>query len=230
MRLSNKLFLFTLAIGACSHDTGAGTEDGWVVAPKTDCPSVPDMATPRPKCAAANGLAGDNLICVDFTSLTDQPLSNTATLPAVLKDWNFASICSNSQTGMPAWEIKNKKLVIKNFDMFLGSCGFTMPTIDSQNSDFKNHNKFTLSVVQKLNLSKSTPQQTMGIYLNAPLDGYQVWLSTGMSPRQVSTVTIEKMNFPSGTNGYQPVFQLTAANVVGGTSVEIESIAVNASQ
>ena len=99
MRLANRLFLFTLAVGACSHDTGAGIEDGWVVAPKTDCPSGPDMATPRPKCAAANGLAGDNLICVDFTSLAAQALNNTGSLPAVLKNWDFASICSTGQPG-----------------------------------------------------------------------------------------------------------------------------------
>lgn len=229
MRLANSLFVCTLMLGACNHDTGAGVEDGWVVAPKTNCPSGPDMmVTPTPKCAAAKDLPGDNLFCVDFTSLGDLDLSNQGNLPTVLKGWDFTSNCSKTQPGKPYWEIKNKRLVINNLTGLSGTCGFYMPNIDPSTDDFKNHSKFTVSVIQKLTLSR--PQQAMGIYLTSPQDIYQIWLNSGTSPRQVSTVTIERTALPAGTNGYQPVFQIAATTFVGMTSVEIESIAVNASQ
>lgn len=229
MRLANSLFVCTLMLGACNHDTGAGVEDGWVVAPKTSCPAGSDMmATPIPKCAAAKDLPGDNLFCVDFTSLSDQRLDNMGTLPAILDKWDFVSDCPNTvSNGSPYWEIKNQRLIINNFPKLSGVCGFIMPPTDASSEEFKKHSKFTVSVIQTLNLSK--PQQSMGIYLNTPQDGHQIWSNQGKSPRQVSTVTIEKAAL-NGTNGYQPVFQFETMTFVGLTSMEIESIAVNASQ
>ncbi|MBL9004552.1 MAG: hypothetical protein JNJ46_09910, partial [Myxococcales bacterium] len=45
------------------------------------CPPPPDLATPAAKCAAAKGLSGDNLLCVDFKDV--QNLTS-------LTGWNFS--------------------------------------------------------------------------------------------------------------------------------------------
>ena len=44
-------------------------------------PIPPDMLTPAPKCAAAKGLAGDNLLCVDFKDVQ---------MPSSLGGWDFS--------------------------------------------------------------------------------------------------------------------------------------------
>ncbi|HMU40131.1 MAG TPA: hypothetical protein PKE31_14075, partial [Pseudomonadota bacterium] len=59
------LFLSMMLFSACAafedmkvvlHDLGGGPA----------CPAMPDLAPAPPRCAAAKGLTGESLLCVDF--------------------------------------------------------------------------------------------------------------------------------------------------------------------
>ena len=96
----------------------------------------PDLATPPPKCAAAKGLAGDTLLCVDFKDLANQTL--TATPPAELPGWKFdATNCL---------EIASGKLQVKNFGTFVGTCSFMMPLTDLASAVNQKYQSVTLAV------------------------------------------------------------------------------------
>ena len=61
-----------------------------------------------PKCAAAKGLSGDAIVCVDFDKL------NGLTDPA-LTGWDFTTNCG------AGWQIAGGKLQVKNFGSFVAT-------------------------------------------------------------------------------------------------------------
>ena len=71
---------FASLIGCRSFQDITLIDDGGTTCPSIDANPPADMATPPPKCAAAKGLAGDNLLCVDFKDV--QTLSS-------LGGWDF---------------------------------------------------------------------------------------------------------------------------------------------
>ena len=176
--------------------------------------SLPDLAMPPPaKCAAAKGLTGDAIICVDFDKVSG--LSDQA-----VKDWNFTP-----GGGCPGWEINGGKLQVKNFGTFVGTCSFTMPLTDLAAAANQKYQSITLAVVQTLDLNPA--KQGASAYLGVRLPSQQIWYTTGTNPKTVTSLQIAKAALPNGgTSLYQPLFELTSALAGGATGWQIESIAV----
>ena len=196
--------------------------------PKDVCPSVqtdmptcvvPDLATSPPKCAAAKGLAGDTLLCVDFdkvSGLSDQSLMG----------WDFTSLCP---AGL---QIASGKLQVKNFGTFVGTCSFTMPLTDLAAAANQKYQSVTLAVVQRVDLNDKLAQlQSEQLMMGLDDPARRIEFRTGSSPRQQYINAITRTDLASvngvGAN-FQPLFKLTSAAAVGGlfSGVQIESIAV----
>jgi hypothetical protein len=179
---------------------------------KVNC-AMPDLAPPQPKCAAAKGLTGDAIVCVDFDKLSG--LSDQT-----VKDWNFTP-----GGGCPGWEIVGGKLQVKNFGAFVGTCSFTMPLTDLAAAANQKYQSVTLAVVQTLDLNPA--KQGASAYLGVRLPSQQIWYTTGTNPKTVTSLQIAKAALPNGgTSLYQPLFELTSALAGGATGWQIESIAV----
>ena len=172
-----------------------------------------DLATTQPKCAAAKGLTGDTLVCVDFSKV------NGLTDPLLI-GWDFTSLC-------PAgWEIVVGKLQVKNFGSFASSCSFTMPALSA--ADFQKYASYTLAVVQRVDLNSL--QQKAQVMLGGDDDQKRLldWM-TGPQPRQKKVYEITKGDLPTAAmGGFQPFFKLNSAVGFGAgyQGWQIESIAV----
>ncbi len=185
----------------------------------TFCPNL-DLATPAPKCAAAKGLSGDTLHCVDFKMLTDQTLTGK---PAVLADWDFDL--------KGCWEIATGKLQVKNFGTFVGTCSFTMPLTDLAAAANQKYQSVTLAVVQRVDLNALPASlQTEQVYFGVTTPGREFSVTTGKTPRQHNVYEITRTDlgqvFGVGTS-FQPVVQVSGTMASpGNTGVQTESIAV----
>ncbi len=188
------------------------------------CPSLDltapavDMAVAPPKCAAAKGLAGDNLLCVDFDKVTQ--LSDPA-----LAGWNFTA-----STPCPGWQISGGALQVQNFGTFMGSCGLTLPPIDLKQADKQQYQKVTLSLLHRVDMSD--PDQQAQVFLDvdsAARLAHQMTGRTGFPTLLTTTVTISKADLPSALMSvYKFFLKASALNVVGGRQGwQIQSIAVN---
>ncbi len=179
--------------------------------------SGPDLATPQPKCAAAKGLTGDTLVCVDFDKVSG--LSDQA-----LMGWDFTSLC-------PAgWQIASGKLQVKSFGTFVGTCSFTMPLTDLASPANQKYQSVTLAVVQRVDLNDKPAQlQTQQVMLGLDDPSRRIEFRTGSSPRQqnINAVSRGDLTAISGTS-FQPLFKVTSSLASGATAtgVQIESIAV----
>lgn len=225
MWIRTTLLLITVAacgVG-CKYDDVELLGDGGGTC--TKCPALPDLAPPPLKCSAAKGLSGDNLICVNFASIADQPLG--ASPPAPLTGWDFVSNCGGMN-----WGISSGKLQITSFDQFASTCGFMMPTVNLNDADKQKYNSVTLSVLQRVDIVPS--QQTAQASLGSPLPTRTFWSSTGKTEHQQLMISMSRSDpVPTAANGmYQYLFQLISGVKAGGTAQgwQIESIAVNASQ
>jgi hypothetical protein len=175
------------------------------------------MTAPPAKCAAAKGLAGDVLSCVDFSTIPDQALMNPP--PQQIPGWDF---------GNPAncWEIAGGKLQIKGFSGFASTCSFKLPALSA--TDYNKYGSFTLAVVQTLDLSPTQQKAQIMMGQADPLMRLVDW-ATGTQPKQRRVYEIAKTALPNGgTNAYQPLFQIISGVMAGGTAQgwQIESIAV----
>jgi hypothetical protein len=167
------------------------------------------MAAPAAKCAAAKGLGGDRLLCVDM-----------AQVPSVdgLRAMNW--IVAKDSMSNECWEIMGGKLQIKNFSSFADNCLFKLPTLSTSG-----YASLTLSVVQTVDLN--APKQTVWIYLGSELATQQIATSTGTNPRQRNVYEVATPALPNGGSGmYQPLFKITSSLAGGATGWQIESIAV----
>ena len=123
-----------LVVGGC--DRASWMEDGGAcpIPPVADAAGVPDMATPAPKCAAAKGLAGDNLLCVDFKDV--QQLTS-------LTGWNF--FCG----GLNSWTSSGGFLQVNNFSTFQDECTAKLPAINLNDADKLKYKSVALSLVHR---------------------------------------------------------------------------------
>lgn len=217
MRVAASLYLCIMLISAC-RDTGVDIPDGLHVV-GGDNPPLGDMATPKPpSCTApaATGLIGENRICVDFSK---DSLSDLTT-----KGWNFDKFDKS------CWTIIGGKLMVDNFSVYIGSCGFFMPALSSD--DYQKYNSFTISVVQTVDLDSLQQKAQVMLGGDDPQRRLLDWL-TGKQPRKRWVQTITKANLPPTAAGaFQPLFKLTSDATVGmlNQGWQIESIAVNVSQ
>ncbi len=222
MRLALVSTLSALSMAACDNGPTALIPDGFCE--HRDMKGTPpDMSSKVGTCAAAKGLTGDNLVCVDFSSIPDGPLGPANSLPAALAGWDFVSQC-----GGMYWEVASGKLDIKMFSNFSSMCGFQVPSTDLNAAANQKYHSYSISVVHSLDINKQ--KQSAGIYLGLAIDAQQIWASTSTNSRQTTTITIDKTALPNGGGTtYQPLFTLLSNAPSGGyNGWQIESVAVNA--
>lgn len=196
-------------------------DDGGVCKPVDMKGDLQDLPPTKPKCAAAKGLAGDNLLCVDFSSVGDLVL--TTPPPPQLPGWNFEKFDKN------CWQVLSGKLQVNttSFPTYMGTCGFLMPPLAP--NQYTQYTSFTLAVVQTVDVNATV--QGAYIYLGSDVPKQQMWYTAGTYPKIVTTLQIAKTALPNGGTGtYQPLFKLSAPSIAGGTvqGWQIESIAVMA--
>ena len=225
MRSRSCLAAISLLLAAC-QDNNVTLDDRWpgylaencptyLADLKLNCPSV-DLAPPAPPCAAAKGLSGDALLCVDFnklSGLTDQALMG----------WDFKTNCG------AGWEINGGKLQVKNFGSFVGTCSFSMPLTDLSSSANLKFQSVTLAVVQRVDVNEATSkQQTTQIYLGVAVPANRLSFASGSNPRQTNSFAVSRTDLVTlrGDAAFQPLFQLASASAFLGQGWQIESIAV----
>ena len=198
-------WLLPLLLSACvSESTSSQSTDGG------SCPARPDMATPAPKCAAAKGLAGDNLLCVDFKD--GQKLSD-------MTGWDF-SLCT------AGWTVSSNRLQVNGFSTFMDTCTAKLPAVSA--ADYPKYSSFTLSIVQRADLNEV--EQKAQIMLGAD-DASKRLLAqmTGKQPRQRNLYEILKTDLPMAAMGsFQPLLKISSNVQVGTANAgwQIESIAI----
>ncbi|HND09809.1 MAG TPA: hypothetical protein PLY80_05210 [Pseudomonadota bacterium] len=225
MRSRSCLAAISLLLAAC-QDNNVTLDDRWpgylaescptyLADLKLNCPSV-DLAPPAPKCAAAKGLTGDTLLCVDYSSLGNQLL--TATPPPELPGWKFdATNCL---------EINGGKLQVKNFGSFVGTCSFSMPLTDLSSSANLKFQSVTLAVVQRVDVNPVSQKAQLMLGLDDPTTRL-IDETRGTQPTQQRVYTVQKVALPNGGGAaYQPLFKLTSGALYAGSGWQIESIAV----
>ena len=212
MRTSFLPMLCLIALGACRSWTPLDGDDAGTGCPTPDANPPADMATPPPKCAAAKGLAGDNLLCVDFKDV--QMLSS-------LGGWDFTTSCGT------LWTTTGGKLQVNNFSTFMSTCTFQMPPLSA--ADYAKYSSFTLSVVHRVDVNDQ--QQRVQIMLGADDQSNRLldWM-TGKQPRKQWMQNVQKTDLPlPAMGGFQPLFKISSTAMVGTLNAgwQIESIAVN---
>ena len=181
---------------------------------QSDGGTPPDLATPPPKCAAAKGLAGEALICVDADKST---LADLRT-----QGWTGFK----DGTGTDCWEIVGGKLQVKNFGGFVGTCSFTMPLTDLAAAANQKYQSVTLAVMQRVDLNPVSQKAQMMLGLDDPTTRL-IDETRGTQPTQQRVYAVQKVALPNGGGAaYQPLFKLTSGALYSGAGWQIESIAV----
>lgn len=186
----------------------------------TDGGAAADMAGPAIKCAAAKGLAGDNLLCVDFDKVTQ--LADPA-----LAGWNFNANMTD------CWQISGGALAVKNFGAFMGNCGLTLPPIDLKLADRSQYQKVSLSLVHRVDMSD--PDQNAQVFLDLDLPAtrlvHQMTARMAIPIVSTTTITVDKKDLPMTLNSVVK-FLLKATSggaVAARQGWQIQSVAVNGS-
>ena len=189
---------------------------------RTDAkPNSSDMATAVPKCAAAAGLPGTNLLCVDFDKVTQ--LSDPA-----LAGWKF-----DAATPCPGWQISGGALQVQSFGTFMGNCGVTLPPIDFKLAANQTYQRATIALVHRVDMSDPDQKAQVFIDLDDPARLiHQTTSRPGIPTLTTTTLTVNKADLPMGLmNVYKFFLKASALNIVGGRQGwQIQSIAVNATQ
>lgn len=180
--------------------------------------TLPDLSVVGPKCAAAKGLSGDAIVCVDFdkvSGLSDQALTG----------WDFTTNCG------AGWQIAGGKLQVKNFGGFVGTCSFMMPLVDLGALGNQKYSSVTLAVVQRVDLNQNaSPPQTAKLLLGLDVATREFSTVTGSSPAQQNVHVLSRTVIQTMTGGtnFQPLFKLTSGAAAGSSfsGWQIESIAV----
>lgn len=213
--LSRTLVLTAFASLSACNQIQVDYPDGGVNCPKVDASTnQPDMALAPPKCAAAKGLPGDNILCVDFKDVQ---------MPSSLTGWNF-----NCMQVTDSWTSSGGKLQVSNFSIFMSTCSFTLPAVTA--ADYQKYSTFTLSVVHRVDISDIVNQRVQ-VMLGAddPSNRLLDWM-TGKQPRKQWMQIVSKSDLPlAAAGGFQPLFKFSSGNTAGGgfSGWQVESIAIN---
>ncbi len=203
----------------CGCEQARMSSEGMDGGPEMTCPSPPDLATPASKCAAAKGLAGDNLLCVDFKDV--QALTS-------LSGWDF------SCTGGASWGSTGGILQVNNFGTFDKDCFATLPKLNLNDADKQKYKSLTLSLVQRIELNDTA--QNAFIYLNdTSKQARLMYSATGKKDPvyQQTMITLRQVDLPAMINNApQWILRLTSTASPGSgyAGWQIESIAINGVQ
>lgn len=182
------------------------------------CPASPDLKPMAAPCPAAKGLAGDNLVCVDFTN----PQTTLAGLMA--KGWKF----SQGNTGNCAgWGIDNNLLQVTKFSELKGTCGFTTEMVSMDQVQGYTH--LTLSILHRVDLVGL--EQWAQVFLdNSIPNNRTIWEATNQRivPRQKTIITLDSADLPTTLKtGFTWFFRTYSTGAFGVDGWQIESIAIN---
>ena len=204
-----RFFLYSLPLlFACSSNPPAS--DSPSPSDASSCPAPPDLASTSPMCAAAKGLPGEPLLCLDF-----KDVSSTS----MLQGWDF-NLCT------VGWTIAGGKLQVNNFKDFADVCSFRLPPLPP--ADFQKFSAFSLAVLHKVDLNSN--QQKALIMLGGDDEQKRLldW-KTGPQPRLTNVYSIAKADLPLvAQSAFQPVFKLSSgiASGLAFAGWQIESIAI----
>lgn len=214
MRKCLLLALGLSALAAC--DEWLPVNDGGSSPTDQKCPALPDLTSSVAKCAAAKGLSGDPLLCVDFSQISMVP--DAQKLPG----WNF------SCNGGFSWTSTGGALQVSNFGMFNEDCTVTLPSFNLNDPDKLKYKTLTLALVHRIDLND--PEQKAQIFLNDPGDQTRLmYFATGKKnpSRQITTITLDRAELPPMVNNSpQWRLKLNSSLQVGRMGWQIESIAV----
>ena len=216
MNSTRYLVLSLLVLAGCPY--AEPRDDVDLSCPSTDGkPATADMAVAPPKCAAAKGLAGDNLLCVDFdkvTQLTDPALTG----------WNFSA-----STPCSGWQISGGYLQVQNFGTFMGNCGLTLPAIDFKVAPNTNYQRATLALVHKVDMTDPDQQAQVYIGLDSPARLiHQTTSRPGLPTLTTTTLTVNKADLPMAVMSIYTFFLKSSSLTMSGRpGWQIQSIAVN---
>jgi len=206
-----RFVLLSLLSGAACLDMPAATPDA------VNCPPPPDLAQPLPKCAAAKGLAGDNLVCADFNQIPSLP--DAQRLPG----WNFVCL------GGASWTTSGGMLQINNFGSFNDDCTVKLPGLSLSDPDKAKYKSFSLSLIHRIDLSD--PEQRAEIYLSSSAALRQMYLASGKKDvsRQRTILELDKADLPAMLTSIQWQLKISSPAASGALRQgwQIESIAVN---
>jgi hypothetical protein len=164
--------------------------------------AAPDQQPAQSSCPAAKEVAGDVLLCADFStiqSLTDPNLAN----------WNFEVVPETD-----CWQIAGNTLTNKDVADLNFLCEASLPALNLTEPSLQKYNTFTLSIVYQIDLQEG---QSAAVFLssNEVQGGTMYWiLDVGGSdipnlPR-TSTVAIGRASLPTDLNNvYRPLLQFT---------------------
>lgn len=194
MRKTSALLICVLGVFGCDEsiedkDLGTG--------PRSDlrCSSLPDLAPPPAKCAAAKGLSGDVLsgLCLDMDKLDKQGL--------VSRGFNLMAPPMNCA----GWDVVGNKLQPTNINTSAGgvSCGLSLPNIPV---DAK-YSRVTLALIHQANLPNASQQARMELF--DTITPLRVWVNPATALDQRTIVEIDRANIPGGPSA-QVTLQLTA--------------------
>jgi hypothetical protein len=208
------LAIVSLTLAGCEKWEIIDSDGG--VCETCKCPQIDMTQPPMAPCAAAKGLAGDNLLCVDFdkvSGLQDQKLAA----------WNF------KKDNQDCWEVAGGLLRIRNFGTFMDRCGATLPPIDLKEADKQRYSSVTLSIVGKIDLND--PGQQAWIYLETDTASRLMFQTTGSRPLQTSAtilINLPKQEIPAALSSvYRPYLKVQADVAVSNKlGWQISSIAV----
>ena len=207
---SCRFVLLSLLSGAACLDMPAATPDA------VTCPPPPDLAQPLPKCAAAKGLAGDNLVCADFNQIPSLP--DAQRLPG----WDFVCL------GGASWTTSGGLLQVRNFGMLYNECTALLPAASLTGKNNVPYQSFSFSVIHRMDLLD--PEQKAEIFLgHNGLVQRQMYVASGKKDvsRQRTIIEIDQADLPAKLTEMGWLLRLSSTGIGGRQGWQIESIAVN---
>lgn len=184
-----------------------------------DMKDSPDLTPSPPPCAAAKGLAGDNLVCADFNQIPSLP--DAQRLPG----WAFS--CTDNVNY--AWTTSGGMLQINNFGSFNDDCTVKLPALSLSDPDKAKYKSFSLSLIHRIDLSD--PEQRAEIYLSSSAALRQMYLASGKKDvsRQRTILELDKADLPAMLTSIQWQLKISSPAASGALRQgwQIESIAVN---
>ena len=180
--------LFPFVVGCLDHNF-TPFDFGQMCNTNKDGGGPPDFAQPTTTCAAAQGIAGKALACMDF--------KNGVVLESEPKLQNWAFACDSG--GNRKWQVTNNALNASPFGAVAENCRITTETIDLNAQSNSGYSRVTLALLQRVDLDE---QRHRGyVFLDGDFAANQIHVVTGAQTQKgiVNTlVTVKKEDLLPG--------------------------------